>query len=132
MDGVDYLLPGTANHSIEQRDGLLENSSPDNNVSAWRAVDNTRWPAYCLDGELKVVRRDDWQRVVFLEAEPQPVGLVVDDAEVVPAQPVPFLPLGTPPIRAGHLFSGALISGNRVSLIFDPKTLIAYLAELGE
>jgi len=135
LDGVSYLLPSVAGFTIEQRENLVTNKSPDGNVVAWRSVRSTRLPAYCLDANLRVTRHQQWHRAVFLDAKPQAVGLVAVEVQLLPrAETVisPFMPLGLPPTRLGHLFSGAWISGHRAILVFEPKALIAYLQSLGE
>jgi len=135
LDGVSYLLPGVAGFTIEQRENLVTNKSPDGNVAAWRSVRSTRLPAYCLDANLRVTRHQQWHRAVFLDAQPQAVGLVAVEVQLLPrAETVisPFMPLGLPPTRAGHLFSGAWVTGNRVILVFNPEALRSYLQSLGE
>ena len=129
-----YLLPSTTTFTIEQRDNLVTNKAPEGNVAAWRAMRTERIPAYCLDSLLKPVRRQNWQRAVFLDAKPQAVGLIADEVELLPraeTQVAPFVPLGLPLTRNGHLFSGAWLSGKHVALVLDPKALIAYLQSLG-
>lgn len=135
LDGVSYLLPSVAGFTIEQRENLVTNKSPDGNVAAWRSVRSTRLPAYCLDANLRVTRHQQWHRAVFLDAKPQAVGLVAVEVQLLPrAETVisPFTPLGLPPTRAGHLFSGAWVTGNRVILVFNPAALTSYLQSLGE
>jgi len=134
--GVDYLLPSSASVSIEQRGNLILNDEPaDTNVTAWRVVESERWPAFYLNAELELTRGDDWQRVVFLEAKPHPIGLIADEVELLPRADVhvePFTPLGLPPTPRGHLFSGAWVRGNQLILLFEPNGLIGYLQKLGE
>ncbi|MBI3778830.1 MAG: chemotaxis protein CheW [Gammaproteobacteria bacterium] len=135
LGDTSYLLPSMSGFTIEQRENLITNKSPEGNVAAWRAVQNRRLPAYGLDAALRVARPPRWHRAVFLEASPQAVGLVVDEVQLLPrAETVisPFTPLGLPPTRLGHLFSGAWITGQRAILVFEPKALIAYLQSLGE
>ena len=135
LGGTSYLLPSASGYNIEQRESLIINKSPDGNVAAWRTARQTRLPAYCLDATLRVTRRQHWQRAVFLEAVPHAVGLVVDEIELMPREQTtisPFTPLGLPPTRIGHLFSGGWVSGSSVILVFDPKAFIAYLQNLGE
>ena len=135
LGDTGYLLPSMSGFTIEQRENLITNKSPEGNVAAWRVVKNTRLPAYVLDAALRVARHSHWHRAVFLEASPHAVGLVVDEVQLLPrAETVitPFVPLGLPPTRLGHLFSGAWISGHRAILVFEPKALIAYLQSLGE
>jgi hypothetical protein len=43
----------------------------------------------------------------------------------------PLTPLGTPPTPAGHLFGGTWVRGNRLTLVFTPTALVAYLYRLG-
>lgn len=135
LGGASYLLPSTAGFTIEQRENLITNKSPEGNVVAWRSVRSSRFPAYCLDANLRVARHQQWHRAVFLDAKPQAVGLVADEVQLLPrAETVisPFTPLGLPPTHAGHLFSGAWVTGNRVILVFNPGALASYLQGLGE
>lgn len=130
-----YLLPSAAGFTIEQREHLIPNKSPEGNVAAWQSVRSARLPAYCLDGMLQVTRHHDWHRAVFLDAAPHAVGLVVDEVQLLPRAETtiaPFTPLGLAPTRLGHLFSGAWITGNRIVLVLDPKAFVAYLQSLGD
>ena len=131
---MNYLLPSTASFSIEQRDSLTINDAPRERVAAWRNVRSGRWPAYCLDADLKVTRRKDWQRAVFLEARPISIGMIVDEIQLLPRTNMriaPFVPLGAPPTRFGHLFLGTWVDGSQLVLVFEPKALAAYLQSLG-
>ena len=132
---ASYLLPSTSSFSIEQRETMVPNPAPRERIAAWRTVRSGRWPAYCLDENLKVTRRDKWQRAVFLEAKPVSLGIIVDEVQLLPrsdTEVTPFVPLGAPPTRAGHLFSGAWISGRQVTLVFEPRALVAYLQSIGD
>ncbi len=132
---TSYLLPSASGFTIEQREHLTINKSPEGNVAAWQSVRSARLPAYCLDGMLRVTRHHDWQRAVFLDATPHAVGLVVDEVQLLPRSETTvslFAPLGLPPTRLGHLFSGASVNGNRIMLVFEPQAFIAYLQSLGD
>jgi hypothetical protein len=134
--GVEYLLPSSASLSIEQRENLILNGGPvDTNITAWRAVNSERWPAFYLNAELELTRGDNWQRAVFLEATPHPIGLIADEVQLLPRTDVhiePFTPLGLAPTPGGHLFSGAWVRANQVILLFEPNGLISYLQKLSE
>lgn len=133
LGGVPYLLSGRASVAIDQRHNLEVNDTGDGNVSAWRAHDTGRWPAFCLDREVRVSHRDDWEHAIFLDARPYPVGLIADQVELMAqgeVHVVPFTPLGPPPTRVGHLFTGAWVRGARAVLVFDPDALVAYLQGL--
>ncbi len=135
LGGASYLLPSTAGFTIEQRENLILNKSSEGNVAAWRSVRSSRFPAYCLDANLRVVRHQQWHRAVFLDAKPGAVGLAADEVQLLPrAETViaPFTPPGHPPTRAGHLFTGAWVTGNRVILVFNPGALASYLQSLEE
>ena len=135
LGNASFLLPSVSGFSIEQREHMTINESPEGNVAAWRSVHSTPQPAYCLDAMLRVARHHHWQRAVFLGAASHAVGLVVEEVQMLPREETaisPFTPLGHPPTRKGHLFSGAWVTGNRVVLVFDPSALIAYLEGLGE
>jgi hypothetical protein len=130
VDGASMLLPGRASVAIENRDALTLNTGG-GRVVAWRVQGGKRLPAYCLDRGLKPVRRDDWERVVFLDD----VGIAVDEVEMlgrVEGALQPFTPLGAAPTPAGHLYNGAWVNGQRAMLVLDPRALIAYLQTLGE
>ncbi|MBI3571416.1 MAG: chemotaxis protein CheW [Gammaproteobacteria bacterium] len=132
---ASYLLPSASGFTIEQREHLITNKSPEGNVAAWQSVRSARLPAYCLDGMLRVTRHHDWHRAVFLDAVPHAVGLVVDEVQLLPRSETvvsPFTPLGLPPTRLGHLFSGAWVTGNRIMLVLDPEAFVAYLQSLGD
>lgn len=133
--GGTFLLPGTSGYTIEQRENLMANNSANSNVCAWRSVRGSRWPAFALDDAFQPVRRDDWQRAVFIEALPHAFGVVVDDVHMLPRsqmQVSSFTPLGRPATRAGHLFAGAWVTEEGVMLVFEPTTLVAYLQGLDE
>lgn len=132
---TSYLLPSESGFTIEQREHLITNKSPEGNVAAWQSVRSARLPAYCLDGMLRVTRHHDWHRAVFLDAMPHAVGLVVDEVHLLPRSETvisPFTPFGLPPTRRGHLFSGAWVTGNRIILVLDPGAFVAYLQSLGD
>ena len=132
--GATYLLPSTAGFTIEQRENLQVSNAPNERVSAWRATRTGRWPAYALNSEFQVTRRNDWQRAVFVEAMPHALGIIVDDVHLLPRAQVqvsPFTPLGPPATRAGHLFSGAWISDREVTLVLEPQAFVSYLQGLG-
>jgi hypothetical protein len=134
IDGGSFLLPGTVRYTIEQRDGLTPNPEPASPVVAYRQVRAARWPAYCVDADLRPAPRRDWQRAVFIESAPEAVGLIVDDVHLLPRGGVhvaPFTPLGVPATPHGHLFAAAWVSGRSVTLVLDPPVLIAYLRDLG-
>jgi hypothetical protein len=135
LGDTSFLLPRGSDFTIEQRENLITNKSPEGNVAAWRVMQNTRLPVYCLDAALRVSRQHLWHRAVFLDSMPQAVGLAVDEVQLLPhAETVisPFTPPGLPPTRLGHLFSGAWVTGHRAMLVFEPKALAAYLQSLGE
>jgi hypothetical protein len=135
IGGSSFLLPGTVRYTIEQRDSLTPNPESGRPVVAYRLIRSSRWPAYCVDADLRPAPRSDWQRAVFIETASEAVGLIVDDAHLLPrggVQVAPFTPLGAPPTPRGHLFAAAWISGRRVTLVLDPPALIDYLRGLGE
>ncbi len=134
LAGTYYLIFGGVSVAIDQRGGLEINKTGTGRVCAWRLHDGTRWPAYCLDRDFKVAQRDDWERAIFLEAQPTPVGLIADQVQLLlegEAQVTPFTPLGRPATTAGHLFSGAWVRGPQAILVFDPMVLATFLHDLG-
>jgi hypothetical protein len=136
IDGAQYLLPSVLRYTIEQRDGLVPNDAPGGPVAAWRALKTGRWPAYALDKGLRVTRAPaGWQRALFLEASPaSTVGLVINELQLLSrgdVQVTNFIPPGPAPTSHGHLVSGAWVHDGRVTLVFEPRALIAYLQGLG-
>ena len=99
LGGVHYLLSSSASEAIELRDNLTVNTAAAGNVGAWRSSDDTRWSAYCLGRDLRVSREDAWERAIFLDARPNPVGLLANQVQMLPSgetEVVPFTPLGPP------------------------------------
>ena len=132
--GGDFLLPSEASLAIEQRSNLTPEPDRANPVTAWRVGRTERWPAVRVGGNLERIDNDNWERAVFLHARPYPVGIIVDDVQMLPRMDVdvePLAPLGAAPTAAGHLFSGAWVRGNRLTLVFAPTALVAYLYRLG-
>lgn len=130
LNGSSVLLPSGASAAIEQRDALTPNTGG-GTVTAWRVNRGRRLPAYCLDAALRPVRRNDWERAVFLDG----VGLVVDEVQMLGRTETtvhPFAPLGPAPTHVGHLYNGAWVDGHRATLVLDPRALVAYLQSLGE
>jgi len=135
VSGGHYLLPSTAGFTIEQRDNLHVNTTASSRVCAWRLVRNSRWPAYALDRDFRPVRRDDWQRAVFVEAMPHAIGVIVDDVHLLArgqAQVTSYQPLGAAPTRAGHLFAGAWVTEHELLPVLEPKAFVVYLQSLGD
>jgi hypothetical protein len=134
IDGAQYLLPSAASLAIEQRDHLVINDTDDTPAAAWRVMNSARWPAYCLDRGFQPVKHGRWQRAVFLEASPHPIGLITGEAQLMARAEVrvePFSPPGPAPTRFGHLFKGAWVEGSRAVLVFDPAALVGFLQDLG-
>lgn len=133
LDQAEYLLPSIASVAIEQRDALM----PENGlgaVVAWRQTRQGRWPAFGLNASLQVSRPAHWQRAVFLNSGAEAVGLVANDVRLLgrtDLHVVAFAPLGPPPTRFGHLFNGAWVDGQSVTLVLDPRSLVGYLRSLG-
>ncbi len=128
-----FLLPSSASFAIEKRENLVSDDRGHGAVTAWRESGSARWPAIHLDQDLRPVSRADWQRAVFLESSPYPVGLIANEVQLLPRSDVqvePFTPPGAPATRVGHIFSGAWVSGAQVLLVFEPGALAAYLYQL--
>ncbi len=128
-----FLLPSSASLAIEQRDTLTADDGTAGAVTAWRVSRSARWPAFHLDHNLRPVAHGDWQRAVFLESNPYPVGLIANEVQLLPRSAVkvePFTPLGPPKTRNGHIFSGAWVDGLNVVLVFEPSALADYLHQL--
>ncbi len=134
LQGTDYLLPNSANYTIEKRE-VLEVNPAGGPIAAWQATPGGRWPAYSVDANLNPYSRSSWQRAVFLQSGSQSVGLVADELQLLPREEVrveKFSPLGPAATPVGHLLSGAWIrSGRAPVLVFDPAALAVYLRHLG-
>ena len=133
LQGVDYLLPGSAGYAIEKREHLQVEASG-GVIVAWRVTGGARAPAYSVDADLSPVARATWQRAVFLQGDAQPVGLVADELQLLAHEEVrvePFRPLGPAPTRVGHLFGSAWVRpGLAPLLVFEPRALAEYLRRL--
>jgi hypothetical protein len=132
IDETSFLLPSTASLAIEKREGL--SSSTDSRlVAAWRQTSKGRWPAYSLDKELQPAPRDRWSRAVYLNATPNPVGLVTDEIQLIPTDQlhiVPFHPPGPAPTNVGHIFNAAHVDGDDMLMVLEPNAFTAYLLSL--
>ena len=132
IDETSFLLPSTASLAIEKREGL-SSSSDSRLVAAWRQTSRGRWPAYSLDQQLQPAPRNSWSRAVYLNATPNPVGLVTDEIQLIPTdqlQIVPFHPPGPAPTAVGHIFNGAHVTGDELLLVLEPGAFTAYLMSL--
>lgn len=131
LRGRNFLLPSEASLAIEQRDNLaIEKTGP---VTAWRMSRGERWPAFYLDNDLSLRRDDNWERAVFIDARPRPIGLIANEIQLLPHTGIdiePFTPLGPAPTAAGHLFSAVWVRGNQLVLVFAHRNLAAYLGQL--
>ena len=135
IGGMEYLLHSSASVAIEQRGSLVLNEDTNANIAAWRSSGTKRWPAYCLDAELRIRKRIKWERAVFVNDSAGPIGLIADEILLLPQAQVrveSFTPLGAPPTSGGHVFSGAWVSEGRLLLVFEPQGLTAYLHTLGD
>ena len=133
IDKSEYYLPSGTSVAIEKRETLVEDTTR-SIVTAWRQSSAGRWPAYCVDEDLIPSLRHDWQRAVFIQSRPHPVGLIGDEMQLVMIDTVdvaPFTPLGPPATSAGHLFAGAILREKSVFMILEPKAIVAYLMALG-
>lgn len=133
LQGVDYLLPGSASFAIEKREHLEVDASG-GIIVAWRVASGARAPAYSVDADLNPLARSSWQRAVFLQGDAQPVGLIADELQLLAHEDVrvePFRPPGPVPTRAGHLFGGAWVRpGHAPILVFEARALSEYLRRL--
>ncbi len=132
LGDASFLLASGRGVIVEPRERL----APDQHggaVCAWRLAGTHRWPAIGLDRNLRARSLDSWQRAVFLETGPHPVGLAADDVQIVthPVEVERFTPTGPAPTPSGHLFSGAWINEGQVVLRFEPGALAAFLCGLG-
>ncbi len=133
--GQEFLLPSSASFAIEQREGLVVNDSGAGSAVAWWEARGKRLPVYHLDRDIRPVRNNDWQRAVFLNAQPHPVGLAANEIQLLTRTDVrvePFHPLGHASTRGGPLFSAAWVQGAQITLVFEPQTLATYLLAVKE
>lgn len=130
---AEFFLPSGFSVAIEKREALVPDDSG-SIVSAWRQTAAGRWPAYCVDEDLIPSLRKDWVRAVFVQAQPNPIGIIGDEIQLVNIDSLdvtPFTPLGPPATSSGHLFSAAYVRKDNVSMVINPQALTAYLAALG-
>ncbi|MDH5648505.1 MAG: hypothetical protein OEY67_02515 [Gammaproteobacteria bacterium] len=130
---ASFLLHGAASLAIEKRASLGPKKEGDIAV-AWRADKGGDWPAYALDSELRLASNGNWQRVVFVQGAPRPVGLAAEEIQLLADEeiiPEPFTPLGDWIPGVGHLISSAWINEGEINLVLDPAKLGAYLQMLG-
>ncbi|MDA8364842.1 MAG: hypothetical protein M0Z84_13760 [Gammaproteobacteria bacterium] len=129
--GAPFLLASRTDLIIEQRENLAVDEGS-GAVRAWRLSGLDRWPAIGLDHSLRPLAGDSWRQAVFFGFGPHPVGLVVDDVQIL-TQSVGverFTPLGPAPTDSGHLFSGIWIRDGQIVLRFEADALAAFLREL--
>jgi len=132
--GVEFLLPSTSSLAIEQRENLEVNANQESGVAAYRVTSTGKWPALCLNNELRISHNPSWLRSVFIGNASEAYGITVEEVQLLPRQDVevgPFTPLGPPPTGAGHIFSGVWVRGSDVTLVFSPAGLAGYLRTLG-
>jgi hypothetical protein len=131
LGGTSYLLPADTRPLIEKRDDLVISKG---NPCAWHEHEGgERWPAYCLDGDLRLAR-SDWAEAVFVHARPYPVGLAAAKLEqltLAAGEVVAFRPPGPTPSAAGHLFNAAWVREREATLVFAPAALVLYLQAFG-
>lgn len=134
LDKQAFLLPSEASISIEQREHLRA-ADAHGPIAAYRETAGTPWPAFAVDGELRATTPGAWQRAIFIEAKPVPVGIIAAEIQLLPRSTdmriEPFTPPGPAPSRAGHVFAGAWVRDDEIVFVFDPKGLAAYLTQLG-
>lgn len=135
IEGSSFLLHGSASMAIVKRANLTAEADPNSVIGAWKADKSGRWPTYVVDKDFRRSRRDDWQQAVFLFATPQPVGLAVDDVQMLAGDeinPEPFTPLSLPVPGPGLLFNSAWVDPeqNRVILVLNSQGTAAYLQGL--
>lgn len=134
LDKQTFLLPSEASISIEQREHLRA-AGAGGAIAAYRETAGAPWPAYSIDGDLRVTTPGVWQRAIFIDAKPVPVGIIAAEIQLLPRSTdmriEPFTPPGPAPAPAGHVFAGAWVRDDNIVFVFDPKGLAAYLARLG-
>lgn len=131
VGGQDFLLPSQASIAIEPQAQLLPESGHPF-VAAWRAVLSDRWPVFHLEASLAERGRDSWEKAIFVDAKPFPVGLAASQLFLLPKETriEVFLPPGDAPTTAGPLFSAARVEGKKVTLAFSATALVLYLKGL--
>ncbi len=127
--GHTFLMPNTPDVSIEPRENMQLDQKA--RAAAIRSLQGVLWLAYILDADLQPTANGAWTRAVFLNARSnRPVGLLVDDLRLLPADALriePFTPLGPAPVKGQHLFYAAAIQASALTLVFAPAALTAYL-----
>jgi len=124
-----FLIPNDSDLLVESRENMqIEKKG---RAAATRRVQGALWRAYALDGEFKPVLESGWTRAVFLEThDSRPVGLLVDDLNVLPVDTLriePFTALGPAPVPGHHLFQAAAMSPRGLTLVLTPSVLALYL-----
>jgi len=130
--GIDFLIRSQCSVAIEPREQLIaETSHP--YIVGWRAVLSDRWPVFHLASDLSTRSEADWEKAVFIDAKPHPVGITASNILLLPTEVVvePFTPPGVSPTPVGHIFSGAWVQGADVLLAFSADALVAHLKRLG-
>ena len=127
--GHTFLVPNTPDVSIEPRENMQ--SERKGRAAASRSLQGVLWLGYLLDADLRPTADGAWTRAVFLNARgTRPVGLLVNDLRVLPADALriePFTPLGPAPVQGQHLFHAAAMQASTLTLVFSPTALAAYL-----
>lgn len=132
VGGVDFLLRSQRSVAIEQRDQLLPEASHPY-VVAWKVVLAERWPVLHLGSDLTTRADGEWEKAVFIDAKPCPIGFTASNILLLPSEVAvePFTPPGTAPTPVGHVFGGAWVQGVEVLLAFNADALVAHLKRLG-
>ena len=128
-----FLLPGSASLDIEKRDKMLVNSAS-GNIVAWKQDRSNKWPAYAINSMWAIDPGAPWERAVFIPASPFPVGIGVNNVEMLTdtdIEPTPFTPVGEAPSRYGHLFGAAWVDSDKTYLVINPAGLAGYLLTVG-
>lgn len=133
LDRQTFLLPSEASISIEQREHLRAPGA--GAIAAYRETAGAPWPAYAVDGDLRATTPGAWQRAIFIDAQPVPVGIIAAEIQLLPRSTdmriETFTPPGPAPSPAGHVFAGAWVRDDDIVFVFDPQGLAAYLTRLG-
>lgn len=128
LDGATFLLPHVPGIQVEVRENMQVEAI--GVVAARRHVQGAAWPALALDRNLMPCLDSPWTRAVFLPPNERPVGLLINDMKLVPADSLriePFIPLGARAPGDPLVFDAAAMTGRGLTLVFSPPGLTHYL-----
>ena len=130
--GQVFLMPNLPDILVEPRENMQVERN--GRAAAQRTVQGVSWLAYALGPDWAPLPESGWTRAVFLGVgTARPVGLLVDELHLLPAGDLriaPFTPLGPAPVPGRHLFPGAAVGRNDLTLVLATDAVASYLRAL--